>query len=66
MIRPQHCTPGLHRAPSAREWREVEIIGQYPNGKFLVQEVGRRLPGRFLASRDDLRVDAGPSLRVVA
>lgn len=59
MIRAPHCTPGFYRAPTARDWRDVEIIGQYPNGRFLVQETGRHLPGRFIASRDDLRVVAG-------
>lgn len=65
MIRPAHVTPGIYRAPTAREWQPVEIVAAYPNGKFLVQETGRPLPGRFLASRSDLRVDAGVSFRVV-
>lgn len=59
MIRAPHVTPGIYRAPAAREWQPVEIIGQYPNGKFLCQEVGKILPGRFVASRNDLRVAAG-------
>ncbi len=59
MIRAPHVTPGIYRAPAGREWQPVEIIGQYPNGKFLVQETGRVFPGRFIASRNDLRVVAG-------
>jgi hypothetical protein len=55
MFAPQSMQ-GLYRAPNAREWQPIEIVGQYPNGKFLVQEVGRPLPGRFIASRNDLRV----------
>ncbi len=58
MIRAPHVTPGIYRAPAAREWQPVEIICALPWGKFLVQETGRYLPGRFIASRDDLRVDA--------
>ena len=52
-------SPGFHRAPLAREWQAVEIICALPWGKFLVQETGKLLPGRFLASRNDLRVDEG-------
>ncbi len=57
MIRPADVRPGIYRAPNAREWQPIEIIGQYPNGKFLVQETGRVFPGRFIASRNDLRVE---------
>lgn len=65
MIRPAHVTPGIYRAPTAREWQPVTIICALPWGQFLVQETGKLLPGRFLASRSDLRVDAGVSFRVV-
>lgn len=58
-------TPAIHRREATGPWREVTIICALPWGKFLVQQVGPILPGRFLASREDLRVDAGPSLRVV-
>jgi hypothetical protein len=64
-VRPAHTTPGIYRAPAAREWQPVEIIAAYPNERFLCREVGRPLPGVFMASRSDLRVDAGVSFRVV-
>ena len=49
-------TAAIYRAPTAREWQPVEIICQYPSGKYLCREVGRVFPGVFLASRADLRV----------
>ncbi len=59
MIRPAHITPGLYRPAMSREWQPVEIVCALFGGQFLCREVGRPLPGVFLARRDDLRVDAG-------
>jgi len=65
MVCAPHVTPGFYRRPWAREWNPVEIVAAYPGERFLCREVGRPLPGVFMASRSDLRVDAGVSFRVM-
>ncbi len=42
-----------------KEWRPVKLICALPMGQFLVEEADRALPGRFVAFRSDLRVEAG-------
>lgn len=48
----------LYREDAGWDWYDVEIVARRSDGYFIVREVGRLLPGVWLASIDQLRVAA--------
>lgn len=48
----------LYRADSTQDWQDCEIIGRHSDG-YVLREVGRALPGVWIATRDQVRVPVG-------
>ena len=44
-------------------WTRVEIVGEHGSGRLILREVGKFLPGVWLADRDQVRI-AGPEFEV--
>jgi hypothetical protein len=48
----------LYRATPKAEWTDVEVIG-WKHRQYVVREVGKPLPGVWLATFDQLRIPGG-------
>lgn len=48
----------FYRESAADDWREVAIVARHASGKLALREVGRPMPGIFLADPADIRLPA--------
>ena len=46
----------VYRPNARKDWRDVEIVGEQPDGQLVLREVGPFWPGVWIAPRESVRI----------